>query len=430
MPHAVVQETNPHTTPSLIVKNIINSRFSSMVRGVVRPEGDNLTGSMALLEGAQPAGNEASYIRQGGKRPRTTSSIFAAAATGMLTSRLMPTSEATALSFAKQQHACHHEQQPDALLCLRENMGSGRVSAPSAACDRTAGSAKPRGIPGSTATANAAVVAATTAVFRSDAADAMIRGERSSREDELGEAAAMAADERRSSPPTPPPDRLVGYHGNKGGKRQANSPQLTLIDHSPGGALSQADPFDLRTQEDSDGYLVEAEAVASRSFFINGHHRGSLSPPAPSFEPSPLNEHKSTAGMPWQYNSERHLKATACSSPEETRQLRHGSAAARAKDGDLELAKANGFSSRAPNVSSPQYHEAERKVRVEVEGDRHRLTKSTRQRVPAISSVEGERSPSPRVDRQDFLSTMKKSDDAYQRVREDLLLYMEGVRTR
>lgn len=401
-----------------------------MVRGVVRQEGGNLPGSMIQLEGAQTAAaNEASFFRQGGKRPRTTSSIFATAATGMLTGRITPTAGASVPSFAKQQHAGHHEQQPEALFRLRGRMGSGRVSASAASDSSWAGSAKKRVIPGGTATANAAMTAATTTVFQSNMADAMILGGFSSQE-ALGEAAAMAADERRSSPSTPPPKRSVDYHRSAGGKGQAEPPQPTLIDDTPEGACSQAVPFYLRTQEDSDGCPVEAGAEDPGNLFIDDRQRGSSSPPAPAYEPSLLNEDNSTAGVSWRYIPERRLKETARRSSEEMQQQRNGSAAAHAKGGDLELAEANGFSSRTKNISSPQCQEVERDVRAEVEGDRHRYTNSPQQRVPAISNLEGARSPSPSVDRQAFLSTMKKSDDAHQRVRGDLLHYMEGVRAR
>lgn len=384
--------------------------------------------SSILLEGTPAAvANEASPFRKGGKRPRATSSIFAAAAAGMLTGRVAPTAVVTAPSFAKQNYAHRHEQQPEALFRLRGHMGSGRVS-PSAAKDSLSGSPDKRIIPSGSTVANTAIT--TTAVFQSNAADAMMLDESSYREDALGEAAAMAADERRSSPPAAPaPERSMAYNRKEGRKGRAHSPQPTLTDDAPETAWSQAIPFDSRTPKDDDDGLVETEALASSSVFIDTHRHESSSPTAPAYEPSPFNEGKAAADASWRYNPANNLEGIARGRREETQQQRDGSAGARAKGGDLELARANGFSSRIARLSS-QRQGAGKSVQVDVEGDGRQHTKSSQQRVPAVSNLEGEEPPSPTVNRQDFLSTMKKSDDAYQSVREDLLHYMEGVRAR
>lgn len=396
-----------------------------MVRGTGRQEVGHHSSNI-LLEGTPAtAANEASSFRQGGKRPRTTSSIFAAAATGMLTGRVAPTAVATAPSFAKQQYAGSYEHRPEALFRLRGHMGSGR-NASAASDSNMAGSAIRVIIPDDTAAANASIT--TTTVFQSHAADAMMLDESSYSEDALGEAAAMAADERRSSPPAPRPECSVGYNRNKGRKGHTSSPQPTLIDDTPERAWSQAVPCDSRAPTDGDGCLVETGAVDSSGLFIDSRHRGSSSPTAPAYEPSPLNEDKSAATMSWQYIPERQLEETDRGSREEMQQQQqqqHGPVEARAKGGGL----ADGFGSRTTKLSA-QRQDVVIRVQAEVEGDRRRHTRSPQQRVQAISSIEGEQPPSPPVSRQDFLSTMKKSDDAYQSVREDLLHYMEGVRAR
>lgn len=419
----------PHLTSIFLQINKSNSRSSSIsvVRDVVGQEGGSIRGS--LFEGAQTStGNEASSFRHGGKRPRSTSSIFAAAATGMLTGRVVPTAEVAVPSFSTQQQAVHHDRQPNTLLRLRgqPRMRSGRVGVSNASgCVARAG--KERVVLGDPVAAIAAASATATAVFRSNAAGAMILDESSNREDTLGEAAAMAADERRSSPPARLHEHSVGYHLEHDGKRKPKPSQSTVTDGNPEGRWSRGIPFSSGTHNDSHGCLTEGEAVASSSF-LDVHHRRSSSPPAPAYEPSLLNEDNNTAEGLWRYNPDGHLKETARRSPEETQQQRYGSAGAQKIDGDVELAI--GASSWANKTASPQHQEAESNARVEVEDDGETHAQTSQQRVSAVSTLEGGRPPSPTVDRQDFLSTIKKSDDAYHSVREDLLHYMKGVRAR
>ena len=390
-----------------------------MARGAGRQEGGRYSSSILFERTPATAANEASSFRQGGKRPRTTSSIFAAAATGMLTGRVASTAVTTAPSFAKQQHAGRHEHQAEALFRLRGHVGSGRVRA-SAAEDGMARSPMGVVIPDGTAVVNASI----TTAFQQNAPDAMMLDESSYSEDALGEAAAMAADERRSSPPVSLPERSVGYRRNIGVKDQTSSPHRTVIDDTPERAWSQAVPFDSRTPKYSDDCVVQTEAVASSSLLVDARHRGSSSPTAPAYEPSRLDEDNAAADMSWRYTPERRLEETARSSREQQQQQQqqqqYGSAGARVK--------AEGFSSRTTKLP-PQHRQVEI-IGVEAGGDGRGHTRSPKQRVPAASNLDGEQSPSPTVSRQDFLSTMKKSDDAYQSVREDLLHYMEGVRAR
>lgn len=385
-----------------------------MVRDAVRQESTPAT-----------AANEQSSFRQGGKRPRTTPSIFAAAANGMLTGLVAPTAVATAPSFAEQQCPDRHEQQ---LFSLRGHMGAGRVSV-SATSDNTVVSANDRVVPGDTAVANAVAVITTTAMFRPNAADAMILDESSYREDALGEAAAMAADERRSSPPAPPPECSVSCHRNKGRRGQASSPHPNLIDDNPKGAWSQADPFGSRTQKNGGDCVIENRAMASGRRFIDAHHRGSSSPTAPAYEPSPLNEDNARTDVSWRYDPERHLEESVRNSQQEAQRQRHRSAGSRATGDDFQQAMTNVLSSRATNSPS-QGREVETNIRVEIEGNSRRHTESPQERVPVMSNPEGKQGPPPTVNRQNFLSTTKKSNDAHQSIREDLLHYMEGVRAR
>eukprot|EP00752_Nemacystus_decipiens_P012095 g10722.t1 len=147
-----------------------------MARGAGRKQ-DGQHPSNILLEGKPAtAANAESSVRQGGKRPRTTSSIFAAAATGMLTGRVAPTVEATTPSYAGRR-----EQQPGALFRLRGHMASGRVDA-SAASNSLAGPDMKRvSSPAGTAVAYASIT--TTTVLQSNAADAMILDESRTSED-------------------------------------------------------------------------------------------------------------------------------------------------------------------------------------------------------------------------------------------------------
>lgn len=289
-------------------------------------------------------------------------------------------------------------------------------------------------VAGDTATA-AAVEAAT----RSKVADRIGTGAYSStREDTFGEAEAMAADEGRSSPPSPPTERSLGYHRRRRGQKQAPSlPQSSIGERNTQKRSSSDAPScgPRAQQHGSYGHRAAAAAAASGSLFISSHGGGSLSPTAPAYEPSLVNNcTSSTKIMPWTYEPEASQDEILGEGVETTQRQRHFRTAASGKDDNLHhVVETNGVSrvSNTTSASTPaETHCEDAKVKLDTEVEDDNLQQQNQGQEPSVSSQGGGKLPSSTVDRKDFLSTMKKSGDKYQNVRQDLLQYMEGVRAR
>lgn len=346
-----------------------------------------------------------------------------------------PTAATVISSPAPSENAEHHEQEPDALFqMLRTHVDIAGVAA-SVPTDTVVTPAGKRIVVGGITIAAAAKAETLSKVADSTAANTFS----CTREDAFGEAETMAADEGRSSPPSPPPGRSLDYHHQRRGRRQAPSPHqfsigetntLTPSSHDAPSCGSRAQ------QGGSDGCRAAVTVAASGSLFVGSHGGRSSSPTAPAYEPSLLNNHSSsTVNATWRYKPEASRNERFGGSVEDPQhqQQRHDQTAAFRHNGNLQQLKANGASSAShtASLSTPAGtcgENAELKLQAEVEGNI--LRQKERGQAPASLRLRGEKLPSPQADRKVFLSTMKKSGDAYQNVRQDLQEYMEGVRAR
>lgn len=306
-------------------------------------------------------------------------------------------------------------QQP-ALFCLRRRVDAERVSTSPVIDRRDESSSR-------TVVAGAAATAAT--VTQSKAAEELGENTSSStREDTYGEAEAMAADERRSSPPSPFARDAgpMSFHRRTARQRQAFSSEQSSFGHMREESSSRDTSGGWRLRQHTEGHHV----AASSSLFIDDNCSGSSSPAAPAYEPLPLTKASATAEIPGPYVMEaRQKELFGGSRVEDTKQeqrQRLDATAALAKVDSLTHDGEKPFIARVAGLSSSHHQEVREKSRADQDhGSRQ---------VPAVPSLEGEKPPSPTIDRKDFLSTVKRSDKDYASVREDLLRYMEGVRAR
>ncbi|CAM9541704.1 unnamed protein product [Ectocarpus fasciculatus] len=352
-----------------------------------------------------------------GKRPRTTSSIFAAAAKDMLFPPPM-TAEATPSPFA--------QTRPEGLVHPRSHVGSWRVSA----SFPTSSTADPRRA--RVAVRDAAVHETyPTQSARSTAAGPTALRTSSAREDTFGEAEAMAADEGRSSPQSPLPQSSLGYHRHS--ERGASSPLLQPSkgktrkpERSPGTARLSSP-----AQQHSGGRCpLAAVASVAAIELVGGGHQDTPFPSAPAYEPSydtytaeeEMREHK--AGTRLEHPSDGSI--------EETEQ-RHDPPAAHAMGSKRRPwhVKEDGISVDARIASTSQDHHPKEYGEIQAVAESGgRQERCRGPQAPAIPIVNVQRPSSPGVDRKYFLSTLREDDDVYKNVRKDLLQYMEGVRAR
>lgn len=398
-----------HSGPS---SDVTRRAFES--RGEMAPLGKTDLTTAAVSGNGVAARGQYSTSPRGGKRPRTTSSIFAAAATGMLKG---PKPEAGSHEppspLAKLKDTGPDYFQPEALFRLRRHAESKRDSVPVPAVD---GPSKP---------AKKAVSVDRSAVNPLDPAS--FERSTTDREDAFGEAEAMAADEGRISPPSPIITRSLDHLQPSEIRRTQRS------EHRMFGKATESerslDAIFCGTSEREGVNRRPAMAAAHiNNLFIRDDH-GQSAPTAPAFEPPPSPIRKTAA-------EEQHA-----SGPETSRKVAPGIATEVGHEQRHDFATpfgARGFRvprrdvcSRTASLPTPQtqFEEDGDKRLGGIDGD---ICQEEGQQQPLVtlSSTRREIPSSPEFDRKNFLSAVARSDVSYKSVREDLLQYMEGVRAR
>ncbi len=328
--------------------------------------------------------------------------------------------------LAQTERVNNRAQQPEALFRLQRHVDAERVSASPAGIDR-------RDTPFRKTVVAGGPAAAATATQSKAAEEIEANSSSSTREDTYGEAEAMAADERRSPPPRPcvRDARSVSYHRYH--RRRVRQGHAFSSEQSSFGewreeSSSRDTSCGWRPRQHTEG----RRAAASGSFFIDGNYSGSSSPTAPAYEPSPLTKASATEKMSGPNVLEARPKELFGSSGvEETKQeqrRRMDATAALAKVDSLTHGGGKAFGSRVAGLPSPHHQEVHEKPRTDQ--DHFSRQQPPQPQVPVVSSLEGEKPPSPTIDREGFPSTTKRSGNNYESVREDLLRYMEGVRAR
>lgn len=198
------------------------------------------------------------------------------------------------------------------------------------------------------------------------------------RDDTAGEAEAMVADEERSSPPTSP-------HHSQGGNYSRGRPTAT----------SAGDADSKKVGHSIEMFTAQVGGAAAYHGLVDC---SGISPSAPAYGPPPYGEDPSSPPF---------ARAKG------TRQ--DGEA------GRLEGTHQDDASSPRAGAALPQADQE----------SRARETRHARQENAPMLALRSEGPPpSGGASRDNFLSSMSVSDDACKRVREDLSLYMEGVRKR
>lgn len=351
-----------------------------------------------------------------GKRPRTTSSIFAAAAKDML----LPPPMTAEPSFA--------QTKPEGFVLPLRHVGLGRVSA-SFPTDSTADPRRAR-----VASRDAGVNEIyPTQSARSTVAGPIAPRASATREDTFGEAEAMAADEGRSSPPSPLPQGSLGYHrltdrGTSSPLLQSSKAKARRPERSPGAVLLSS-----TAQQHSGGRRASAAAAAvTAGELVGGGHQDTPFSTAPAYEPSAPHDTYTTEEETREHKTHTRREDPSNDGTEETEQ-RHHPLAAHAMGSNRRLwhVEEDGISVDARIASTSQdHHQKENwEIQVEVENG-SRQERYHGPQAPGVPVVTGQRPSSPGVDRKYFLSTLREDDDVYNNVRKDLLQYMEGVRAR
>ncbi|CAM9430000.1 unnamed protein product, partial [Ectocarpus sp. 8 AP-2014] len=354
-----------------------------------------------------------------GKRPRTTSSIFAAAAKDMLFPPPM-TAEPTPSPFA--------QTKPEGLVHPRRHVGLGRAST-SFPTDFMADPIRAR-----LAICDAAINEIySNQSARSTAAGPIAPRASAAREDAFGEAEAMAADEGRSSPPSPLPQGSLGYcrltdRGTSSTLLQSSKGKATRPERSPGAIRLSS-----TAQQHSGGRRASAAAAAvAASELVGGGHQDTPFPTAPAYEQSLPHDAYTTEEEVREHKTDERREDLSNHGTEETEQ-KHDSPAAHATGSNRPLwrVEEDGISVDARTVSTSQdLHQKEnRAIQLEAESG-SRQERYHGPQAPGVPVVTGQAPSSPGVDRKYFLSTLREDDDVYTNARKDLQQYMEGVRAR
>lgn len=354
-----------------------------------------------------------------GKRPRTTSSIFAAAAKDMLFPPPM-TAEPTPSPFA--------QTKPEGLVHPRRHVGLGRASA-SFPTDSIADPIRAR-----VAICDAAVNEIyPTQSARSTAAGPIAPRASAAREDAFGEAEAMAADEGRSSPPSPLPQGSLGYcrlfeQGTSSPLLQPSTGKARRPERSPGAIRNSS-----TAQQLSGGRRASAaDAAVAASELVGGGHQDTPFPTAPAYEPSLPHDMYTTEEEIREHKTDQRREDPSNDGTEETEQ-RHDSPAAHATGSNRRLWRIEeddiSVDARIVSTSQDLHQKENREIQLEAEkGSRQERYHGPQ--TPYVPVVTGQRPSSPGVDRKYFLSTLREDDDVYKNARKDLQQYMEGVRAR
>ncbi|CAM9571414.1 unnamed protein product, partial [Scytosiphon promiscuus] len=359
---------------------------------------------------------------RGGKRPRTTSSIFAAAATGILTGSKTEAASLVPPSPMTRSKVTGQDDYPvEALFRLRRHVESTRAAASFAAIDIDNLNGRARKAP---SVGGNAMSSTSVAEFSPSTEQLRLRRLSYSREDALAEAEAMAADEGRISPPSPSRTRPLDRARPSGAHRTPSSQKRPVVK-----ATELERSFDATSHGASGRENVDCRPVMAASpidILPTRDDHGRIPSTAPAFEAPPRNTSKTKINKEHEHALEARRNSGRSTNTRVGQEDQHPSTESCGK-GDPDALRRD-VSSRSATSPLPRSHHRENRntgVAGGVCGEEGQL-----QQADTSSSVEKVLRLSADLDRRHILSAAAKSDASYKSVREDLLQYMEGVRAR
>ncbi|CAM9747386.1 unnamed protein product [Hapterophycus canaliculatus] len=387
----------------------------------------DLTTTVVSANNVAPCGRHPASPR-GGKRPRTTSSTFTAAATGMLTG----TKSVVEGGFSelpsplpKSKDTGTYNDESEVLFRLRRHVEACQAADSVPAVDNLNKPPKKVLVGRSLIDSNNAGIFA-----RSATESQQRRTSRSSREDAFREAEAMAADEGRISPPSPLLTRSLGHLRPSEVCRIPPTEQRKVDEASEPGRSFGAISRGVNEQGEIDRRPA-MPAVPSDSLLAENYPGGSAAA-APAFEPPPSKISKTAPETRIGFTPETRRNVVPGITIEVGHEQPRDSRKSYGTSGPRSLC--HDISSRTAGLTTPQIHHEEEPLgghNGDIYPDEQQQQQQQQQQQDVtLSSVGKKVLRSPEVDRNFFLSVVAKSDVSYNSVREDLLQYMEGVRAR
>lgn len=234
--------------------------------------------------------------------------------------------------------------------------------------------------------------------------------------DTVGEAEAMAADEARCSPPSPP--------GRSFGNNQKDSSMSSSQRLTERAKTSKINRLSVGSFDLSVGCSREEETFSTPTIIgevasgvVVG--RGNSTTAAPAYEPPPSGKQPWARPFALTSTQRQDTETQPQAGPREKDELGGGNV----KNEGVGAHEKNGSRKLAPCTSPTASRQEEQTVSSAKNDGQDRGVQVL------VLSPEGLR-PVPGFARESFLATMSRSNDAYRRVREDLVQYMKGVRAK